>query len=188
MRKELQTVREADIETYLIELRGEKVLIDRDVATLYGVETKRVNEAVKNNPDRFPEGYVFDLQVSEKQGLVENFDRFRTMKHSVMEPKAFTEKGLYMLATILKSPRAVGTTLAIIESFARLRELSRNLSALTMEENDKKQKSLMERSGELLNALLSDNEEGEVTETESSIELNLYALKMKRTVKKTKKS
>lgn len=188
MRKELQTVREADIETYLIELRGEKVLIDRDVAALYGVETKRVNEAVKNNPDRFPKGYVFDLQVSEKQELVENFDRFRTMKHSVMEPKAFTEKGLYMLATILKSPRAVGTTLAIIESFARLRELSRNLSALTMEENDKKQKSLMERSSEILNDLLVDDAEGEVTETESSIELNLYALKMKRTVKKTKKS
>lgn len=188
MRKELQIVREADIETYLIELRGEKVLIDRDVAALYGVETKRVNEAVKNNPDRFPEGYVFDLQVSEKQELVENFDRFRTMKHSVMEPKAFTEKGLYMLATILKSPRAVGTTLAIIESFARLRELSRNLSALTMEENDKRQKSLMERSSEILNDLLVDDAEGEVTETESSIELNLYALKMKRTVKKTKKS
>lgn len=188
MRKELQTVREADIETYLIELRGEKVLIDRDVAALYGVETKRVNEAVKNNPDRFPKGYVFDLQVSEKQELVENFDRFRTMKHSVMEPKAFTEKGLYMLATILKSPRAVGTTLAIIESFARLRELSRNLSALTMEENDKRQKSLMERSSEILNDLLVDDAEGEVTETESSIELNLYALKMKRTVKKTKKS
>jgi len=188
MRKELQTVREADIETYLIELRGEKVLIDRDVAALYGVETKRVNEAVKNNPDRFPKGYVFDLQVSEKQELVENFDRFRTMKHSVMEPKAFTEKGLYMLATILKSPRAVNTTIAIIESFARLRELSRNLSALTMEENDKKQKSLMERSSEILNDLLVDDAEGEVTETESSIELNLYALKMKRTVKKTKKS
>lgn len=93
-----------------------------------------------------------------------------------------------MLATILKSPRAVGTTLAIIESFARLRELSRNLSALTMEENDKKQKSLMERSSEILNDLLVDDAEGEVTETESSIELNLYALKMKRTVKKTKKS
>lgn len=189
MKQSLQSVREADIESYLMELRGKKVLIDRDVALLYGVETKRVNEAVKNNPERFPEGYVFSLQVSEKQYLVENFDRFNSLKHSVMEPKAFTEKGLYMLATILKSPRAVDTTIAIIESFAHLRELSRNLSVMLNEEDGQKQKSLMKRSGELLNALLSDDDdESEVTETESSIELNLYALKMKRTVKKTKKS
>lgn len=190
MKQSLQSVREADIESYLMELRGKKVLIDRDVALLYGVETKRVNEAVKNNPERFPEGYVLSLQVSEKQYLVENFDRFNSLKHSVMEPKAFTEKGLYMLATILKSPRAVDTTIAIIESFARLRELSRNLSVMLNEEDGQKQKSLMKRSGELLNALLSDDndDESEVTETESSIELNLYALKMKRTVKKTKKS
>lgn len=95
--------------------------MDRDVAILYGVETKRVNEAVRNNPDKFPEGYLVSLQVSEKQELVENFDRFKTLKHATMEPKAFTEKGLYMLATVLKSPRATATTLAIIESFAHLR-------------------------------------------------------------------
>lgn len=100
MEQELQTIKEQEIESYLVELRGKQVLIDRDVAALYGVETKRVNEAVKNNPERFPEGYIFSLQVAEKQQLVENFDRFGTMKHSVMEPKAFTEKGLYMLATI----------------------------------------------------------------------------------------
>lgn len=188
MEQELQTIKEQDIESYLVELRGKQVLIDRDVAALYGVETKRVNEAVKNNPERFPAGYIFSLQVAEKQQLVENFDRFGTMKHSVMEPKAFTEKGLYMLATILKSPRAVATTLAIIESFARLRELSRNLTALTGEDDEKRQKSLMKRSGEILSDLLAADDESEVTETESSIELNLYALKMKRTVKKTKKS
>lgn len=100
MEQELQTIKEQDIESYLVELRGKQVLIDRDVAALYGVETKRVNEAVKNNPERFPEGYILSLQVAEKQQLVENFDRFKSMKHSVMEPKAFTEKGLYMLATI----------------------------------------------------------------------------------------
>ena len=65
------------------------------MAILYGVETKRVNEAVRNNPDKFPEGYLVSLQVSEKQELVENFDRFKTLKHATMEPKAFTEKGLY---------------------------------------------------------------------------------------------
>ena len=79
MAKELQitnqmSVETHEIETRLIELRGQKVLIDRDVAELYGVETKRVNEAVKNNPDKFNKGYFFTLQNTEKQYLVENFD------------------------------------------------------------------------------------------------------------------
>ena len=102
-------------------------------------------------------------------------------------PKAFTEKGLYMLATVLKSPRATATTLAIIESFAHLRELSRNLNILSTETDEGKQKTLTQRSSELLHELLSVEEMGDTTETESSIELNLYALKMKRTVKKIKK-
>ena len=157
MENKLQVIREQEIEACLIELRGQKVLLDRDVAILYGVETKRVNEAVRNNPDKFP------------------------------EPKAFTEKGLYMLATVLKSPRATATTLAIIESFAHLRELSRNLNILSTETDEGKQKTLTQRSSELLHELLSVEEKGDTTETESSIELNLYALKMKRTVKKTKK-
>ena len=117
MENKLQVIREQEIEACLIELRGQKVLLDRDVAILYGVETKRVNEAVRNNPDKFPEGYLVSLQVSEKQELVENFDRFKTLKHATMEPKAFTEKGLYMLATVLKSPRATATTLAINRIF-----------------------------------------------------------------------
>ena len=120
--------------------------MDRDVAALYGVETKRVNEALRNNLDKFPEDYCFTLQVSEKQLLVENFDRFKTLKHATMEPKAFTEKGLYMLATVLKSPRATATTLAIIESFAHLRELSRNLNILSTETDEGKQKTLTQRT------------------------------------------
>lgn len=119
-----------DIEDKIIVIRGQKVLLDRDVATLYGVETKRINEAMRNNPDKFPEDYCFYLQSSEKQQLVEKFDRFSVLKHSVVEPKAFTEKGLYMLATILKSPRAVEATFTIIETFAKLRELSRTVNSL----------------------------------------------------------
>ena len=74
-----------EIEDKIITLRGQKVLLDRDVAALYGVETKRVNEALRNNLDKFPEDYCFTLQVSEKQLLVENFDRFKTLKHATME-------------------------------------------------------------------------------------------------------
>lgn len=108
-----------EIEDKIITLRGQKVLLDRDVATLYGVETKRVNEALRNNLDKFPKDYCFTLQVSEKQYLVENFDRFSVLKHSTVEPKAFTEKGLYMLATILKSSRATNATFCDYRDFCQ---------------------------------------------------------------------
>ncbi len=108
-----------NIESKIIIIRNQKVMLDKDVATVYGVETKRINEAVKNNPDRFPEGYVFELTQNETIKLVENFDRFRVLKHSTVHPKAFTEKGLYMLATILKSTYAVQTTIAIIETLRK---------------------------------------------------------------------
>ena len=102
------------IEDTIIEIRGVPAILDSDVAALYGVETMRINEAVKNNPDKFPEGYVIELSKEEKRKVIENFDNPK-IKFSPALPKAFTEKGLYMLATILKSPRATQTTLAIIE-------------------------------------------------------------------------
>lgn len=187
MENKLQVIREQEIEAWLIELRGQKVLLDRDVATLYGVETKRVNEAVRNNPGKFPENYIIELNESEIRYLRSKFSTTNLSSKVRAVPKAFTEKGLYMLATVLKSPRATATTLAIIESFAHLRELSRNLNILSTETDEGKQKTLTQRSSELLHELLSVEEKGDTTETESSIELNLYALKMKRTVKKTKK-
>ena len=106
-------IRYEDVENRIVEIRGEKVIIDRDVADIYGVETKRINEAVSNNPEKFPKGYIITLDKSEKTGLVENFDRFNKLKHSTVVPTAFTERGLYMLATILKSPVATQATIAI---------------------------------------------------------------------------
>ena len=125
MEKITQTISTLEVEARVIELRGTKVILDRDVAELYEVETKRINEAVRNNPEKFPERYCFHLQVSEKQYVVENFDRMKNLKKSTVEPRAFTEGGLYMLATILKSPRATQTTIAIIDAFTQLRELTR---------------------------------------------------------------
>jgi len=110
-RKEI--IKFEQVEDMIIELRGKRVILDTDVATLYGVETKVVNQAVKNNPDKFPEGYVLIVNTNEKEELVKIFDRFNTLKHSSASLKAFTEKGLYMLATILKSERATATTIAI---------------------------------------------------------------------------
>ncbi len=98
-----------DLQNRVVELREKKVLIDADVAEIYGVETRDVNKAVGNNPDKFPEGYVFELSDREKRELVESFHRFNRLKHSTVNPKAFLEKGLYMLATILKSPQALGS-------------------------------------------------------------------------------
>ena len=137
------------VQDKIIDIRGEKVIIDSDVAALYGVETKRINEAVKNNQDKFPEGYIFKLTDSEKKELVENFDRFNKIKHSSADLKAFTEKGLYMLATIIKSPKAVQTTLDIIETYARIKDLSRSISKLP-KANETEQKNILEKAAEVI--------------------------------------
>ena len=152
----MNVVKMETIENRIIAIRGEKVLIDGDVAEIYGVETKRVNEAVKNNLDKFPEDYLFELSQEEKDELVENFDRFNRLKHSTANPKVFTEKGLYMLATILKSKQATETTFAIIETFARIRHLSRTLNQLTETENETQQKALMQKSGQIIAEVLGE--------------------------------
>ena len=90
-----------DVEDRMIVLRGQPVLIDADVAELYGVETKEVNQAVRNNPNKFPSGYLFELDKYEKEEVVKNFDHLKKLKFSSVAPTAFTERGLYMLATIL---------------------------------------------------------------------------------------
>ena len=186
MENKLQVIREQEIEACLIELRGQKVLLDRDVAILYGVETKRVNEAVRNNPDKFPKDYIIELNESEIRYLRSKISTTNLSSKVRAVPKAFTEKRALYACYRFEKSRATATTLAIIESFAHLRELSRNLNILSTETDEGKQKTLTQRSSELLHELLSVEEKGDTTETESSIELNLYALKMKRTVKKDK--
>lgn len=181
-----QTIGTKEVEARVIELRGQKVILDRDVAELYQTETREINKAVKNNPEKFPDGYCFTLQPSEKQYVVENFHRMESLKKSTVEPRAFTERGLYMLATIMKSPRATQTTIAIIDSFTKLRELTRNIEAIHNEPDNVKQKGLIQRTGELLSDLLVNDTD--TTETESTIELNLMAVKFKHTVKRTKKN
>jgi len=112
------------IENSIIQLQEKYVIIDVDIAVLYGVETKHINQAVRNNPDKFPEGYVLQLSKSEKDKVVKIFDHLEFLKFSPNLPKAFTEKGVYMLATILRSQKATETTIAIIETFTKLRELN----------------------------------------------------------------
>ena len=175
------------VESKIINIRNQHVIIDSDIAKLYDVETKRINEAVKNNPEKFPEGYLFTLDEQEKNELVENIDRFNKLKHSTTQPKAFTEKGLYMLATILKSEKAVETTLAIIDTFAKVREISRTIKAIPQTpQNSPKYQQLMQKTGDLISDLVvPDNLD--TTETEASIEVNLAIVKFKYTVKKKPK-
>ena len=110
-----------DVEEKIIILRNQQVILDCDVAELYGIETKRINEAVSNNPGKFPDGYILQLDNQEKSEVVENFDHLKNLRFSPQLPKAFTEKGLYMLATILKSPRAVQTPIELNLAMLKLR-------------------------------------------------------------------
>jgi phage regulator Rha-like protein len=177
----------------LLTLKNTLVLIDRDVAELFGVETKEVNKAVKNNPDKFPDGYVFELTKEEKNELVKNFHRFNSLKHSTVPPKAFTEKGLYMLATILKSKVATQATIQIIETFAKVKELSRNINEIMKVTDELTQKELAQKSNRILEEIidideevLENDEDGEVIETTTKFEFNLGFAKVSRSIKKIK--
>lgn len=172
-----------DVEKVLLEIRGQRVILDSDVARLYGVNTMRVNEAVKNNPDKFPTGYIIELTKDEKNEVIENFDNPK-LKFSPVLPKAFTEKGLYMLATILKSPKATQTTIAIIETFAKIKELTRTVSKISESHDEQEQKGLIQHGGDILSDLLY--QEIPVSGTETSVELNFAVLKFRHTIKREK--
>lgn len=109
------------IEKMILVIRDKHVLLDRDLATLYGVETKALNQAVKRNIERFPERNCFRLDSNEKNELVTNCDRFITLKHSSVMPTAFTEQGVAMLATVLRSETAIRVSLQIMDAFVAMR-------------------------------------------------------------------
>lgn len=177
------------VENKILTIRDQHVLIDSDIADLYGVETKRINEAVSRNTDKFPVGYMIELTQSEWEEVK---SQIATSPNplgggKVRAPKAFTERGLYMLATILKSPKATETTLAIIDTFAKVREIGRTVKSLTqIPEGSAQQKSLMHRAGELISDLIQPDEIVE-SESEASIELNLAIVKFKYSSKKKSK-
>ncbi|MCL2208037.1 MAG: ORF6N domain-containing protein [Fibromonadales bacterium] len=169
------------VENLVITIRNERVLLDSDMAMLYGVETREINQAVSNNPDKFPEGYVFVLNKAEKDEVIKNFDNLQKLKFSP-RISAFTEKGLYMLATILKSQKAAQTTIAIVETFAKIRELSRNVGELAKKPEKEKQNSLMQHSGEIISDILGSSLE--VSDSETDVEINLALLKFRHKVRR----
>jgi len=178
-----------EVEKKVLIIRDQQVLLDRDVAELYGVETKDINRAVRNNPDKFPNEYIMTLNKEEWDSLrlkILTLDALGRGQHTKYVPKAFTEKGLYMLATILKSPTATQTTIAIVETFAKMREFARIVTELSDIKENTEKNALMQRGGDLFMDMLEDNIM-DVTGDEISLELDLSILKIKRTVKRKKK-
>ena len=185
-----------DVQNKIVVLRGEPVILDRDVAKLYGVETREINQALKNNPNKFPTGYTYALnnqEVAEMRSKIltsssetaENEQVSPKFSKSHYNPTAFTEKGLYMMATILKSAQATQTTIAIIETFTKVRYLKRELVELHQETDTTQQSERLKRFGEVISDIVMPDLA--TTETESTLELNFFIGKLKHTVKRTKK-
>ncbi|MHB1646971.1 MAG: ORF6N domain-containing protein [bacterium] len=182
-----QPVKLETVQDKIIDVRREKVILDSDVAALYGVETKEINQAVSNNPDKFPKGYIFKLTKNEKQEVVKNFDHLGKLKFSPYLPTAFTEKGLYMLATIIKGPKAVKTTLDIIETYARIKDLSRSISKLPTA-NETEKKRIGEKAARVIgDIIMTGSDELQTTGSETSFKMSLGFIEFKHTVKKGKK-
>lgn len=123
--KKPQTQTPDDIRGLIYMIRGQKVMLDSDLARLYGVETRTLNQAVKRNIDRFPEDFIFELTKDEYNSLRSQFVTLETGrgKHSKYLPYTFTEQGVAMLSSVLKSRRAIEVNIAIMRAFVQLRQL-----------------------------------------------------------------
>ncbi len=111
------------MENRILLVRGVRVMLAKDLADLYGVSTKRLNEQVKRNLDRFPSDFMFQLTEDEKFEVVANCDHLKVLKYSPYLPFAFTEHGAVMLATVLNTPKAVASSIFVVKAFVKLREI-----------------------------------------------------------------
>ncbi len=154
------------VDNKIFVIRGMQVIIDKDLAELYQVETKALNQAVKRNSEKFPDDFMFELLDFEKNELVTNCDRFKTLKYSVSNPKVFTEQGVYMLATILKSKVATAVNISIMRTFTKLKNQSvpyfdiiKRLEKL--EANDKETRELLEKVVSVVSSMQELQQEAE---------------------------
>ena len=163
MEDNIPLISDSMIENSIFTLRGIQVVIDKDIATLYGGETKYLNQAVKRNADRFPLSFRFQISEAEFEELVTNCDRFKPLKHSSSRPYAFTEQGVAMLSAVLHSPSAIQISVKIIDAFVRLRhfvtknaDVFRRLDRLEIKQSESDMKinrvmSLMEKQAVIPN-------------------------------------
>ena len=118
------------VENRILSIRGHRVMTDADLAEVYGVPTKALNQAIKRNAERFPEDFAFRLTAEEKKELVTNCDRFARLKHSTVFPLVFTEHGAIMAASVLNSPRAIEASVYVVRAFVKMREMLATHKAL----------------------------------------------------------
>ena len=184
-----------DIKSRMLIVRDQAVLLDRDVAALYQVQTREINQAVRNNPDKFQQYYIFQL---DKREFADWKSKILTSNLTVAEkqrikmglrhaPYAFTERGLYMLATILKGKTATRATLSIIETYAQVRSMVSDMEALqTEKDGSPAQAKLLTSAGHKLADLIGENLSTQTVETE--IELNLAVVKIRHKITKSRKA
>jgi len=177
-----------NIEDSVLILRGQAVLLDSDIAEFYGVETKHINQAVRNNPDKFPKGYIIDTNKDELSALRSKILTLETNgrgEYTKYPPKAFTERGLYMLATILKSEQATAVTIQIIETFATIREAGRAMHEMALADDQPTKQKWGKKASTLVGGILHDSLPVETVETE--ISFNFAVVKVKQTVTRGKR-
>jgi len=156
---------EIPIEKRILVIRGHRVLIDADLAELYGVTTRRLNEQVKRNKERFPEAFAFQLNHEDKAEVVANCDHLNKIRFSSALPYAFTEHGVVMAASVLNSPRAIEMSIYVVKKFIKIKEamlvhnkFAQKLSELELkvEVHDEAITSLFEALRELLEPVLPE--------------------------------
>jgi len=181
-----------DVKSRMVMVRGEASLLDRDVAALYQIDTKVLNQAVKRNRERFPEGYIVQMNEGEFQNWksqivtsnLSDVEKASIKMGLRRAPYAFTERGLYMLATILKGERAVRTSIAIVEAYTQMRSMVREMESLqALKDGSPEQAKALSLAGHKLATLIGDNLSTEATKT--TIELNLAVLKITHEVTRT---
>jgi hypothetical protein len=149
------------IERSILFLRGEKVMLDADLAALYGVTTRRLNEQVRRNWDRFPPDFIFQLTAEEKAEVVANCDHLTRMRFSSALPLAFTEHGAIMAASVLNSKRAIDASIVVVRVFVRLRQLLASHAELArkLDSLEKKCEVEFEQVYDTIRALMSPPDE-----------------------------
>jgi len=189
-----EVIQFSTFENKLIKLKNQLVLLDKDVANLYEIEPKKLRQQLKRNIEKFPKDYAYQLsdeemKIMESQNVTPSKQYF-----GGTNPWVFTEKGLYMVATILKSKNALNATFQIIETFSKIKELSRNINAIMKTTDTTLQEELAQKSNQILEDIieiepdiLEDDKDGELIETTTKFEFNLGFARVSRSVKRVKK-
>lgn len=180
----MQLITHDQVKSKIVQIRGQKVLLDSDIAELYGVEARAINQAVKRNPEKFPEGYLIELDNEEWESLRSQIVISKSKGGRRYLPTAFTESGLYMLATILKSPKAINTTIAIIDTFKQFKDVTQAVYEMAEAKTDERKVEIFERSTDIITDLLDNSLI--VSQQETSFKLKLPFFEVTRKVTKVK--